>query len=465
MLDAVIVGSGPNGLVAAVTLAAAGKRVLVLEAAATIGGGARTAELTLPGFHHDVCSSVHPLTASSPALIALALADLTWSQPPIPMAHPLDGGGAAVLLSDPAATAQRLGADGDAYRRTFGSVARHWEHSVRFALSPPLAALRHPLAGARFGRLALQPASWVARRFKTDPGRALVAGLGAHAAVPLTRIATAGVALTLGAAAHAVGWPFATGGSGSIVAALASRLKSLGGEIRTRTEVRDWSDIPEAHTVIFDTSPGAAAQISGDRIPRRVSRRYRDLRHGPGVFKIDVALSGPIPWTNEDCRRAGTLHLGGAYEEVASAEAQVAAGDHPERPFVIASQPVVADATRAPVGTHILWAYCHVPRGSSRDMTDAILAQVERFAPGFQDVVLAVNRRSPADLESDNPNHVGGDITGGELSIRGLFARPKVFRPYRATRGIYLCSASTPPGAGVHGMCGKHAADAVLRKL
>lgn len=465
MFDAVIVGSGPNGLVAAVTLATAGKRVLVLEAADTIGGGARTAELTLPGIRHDVCSSVHPLTASSPALNALALADLNWSQPPIPMAHPLDSGDAAVLLREATATAQRLGRDGDAYRRTFGSVARHWEHSLNFALNPPLTALRHPFAGARFGRLALQPASWIAHRFKTDTGRALVAGLGAHAAVPLTRIATAGVALTLGAAAHTVGWPFATGGSSSIVGALAARLESLGGEIRTRTEVREWSDIPEARVVIFDTSPEASALISGDRLSSRVSKRYRDFRHGPGVFKVDVALSAPIPWTNEDCRRAGTLHLGGTYEEVASAEAQVAAGVHPERPFVIASQPVVADSTRAPAGTHILWAYCHVPRGSTRDMTDDILAQVERFAPGFQNVVTAVNRRSPADLESDNPNHVGGDITGGELSLRGLFARPKLFRPYRAARGIYLCSASTPPGAGVHGMCGKHAAEAVLRTL
>ena len=465
MLDVVVVGSGPNGLVAAVMLAAAGKRVLVLEAAATIGGGARTAELTLPGVRHDVCSSVHPLTACSPALTAMALSGLAWSHPAIPMAHPLDDGSAAVLLRDLDATAERLGVDGDTYRHTFGSVARHWDHSVRLALGPPLAALRHPFAGARFGRLALQPASWVARRFTTETGRALVGGLGAHSAVPLTRIATAGVALTLGAAAHTVGWPFATGGSGAIVAALAARLESLGGEVKTRTEVREWSDLPEARAVVFDTSTEAAARIAGDRIPRRVARRYRSLRPGPGVFKVDVALSAPIPWTNDDCRRAGTIHVGGAYEEIARAEAQVAVGEHPERPFIVSSQPVVADPSRAPAGTHVFWAYCHVPTGSTRDMTETIFAQVERFAPGFRDIVVAVSRRGPADLETDNPNQVGGDITGGELSLRGLFARPKLFRPYRATRGVYLCSASTPPGAGVHGMCGRHAAATVLRDL
>ena len=465
MLDAVIVGSGPNGLVAAVTLAAAGKRVVVLEAEATIGGGARTAELTLPGVRHDVCASVHPLGAGSPVMAALHLTGLAWVHPDIAMAHPLDDGSAALLLRDPAETATRLGDDAAAYRATFGSVARHWKHSVSFALGPPLAALRHPLAGARFGRLALQPASWLARRFRTPQGRALVGGLAAHAAVPLTRIATAGVGLTLGAAAHTVGWPFAVGGSEAIVTALAQRLESLGGEIRTRSEVIEWNDLPEARIVMFDTLPSTAARIAGDRIPGRVARRYRSLRPGPGVFKVDVALSGPIPWTNPDCRRAGTIHVGGTYEEIARAEAAVAAGEHPDRPFIISSQPVVADATRAPAGTHVLWAYCHVPSGSDRDMTEPIFAQIERFAPGFGDIVVAVNRRDSSDLAADNANQTGGDITGGELSLRGLFARPKVFRPYRAAKTIYLCSASTPPGAGVHGMCGHHAAQAALRAL
>jgi len=465
MLDAVVVGSGPNGLVAAVTLAAAGKKVLVLEAAPTIGGGARTAELTLPGVRHDVCSSVHPLGAGSPAIAAMHLEGVTWAHPEIPMAHPLDDGSAAFLHRDIDATIAHLGPDGRAYRRTFGSVARHWEHSVRFALGPPLAALLHPFAGARFGVLALQPASWLSRRFKTPMGRALLAGLAGHAAVPLTRIGTAGVGLTLGAAGHRVGWPFANGGSGVIVGALASRLESLGGEIRTRTEVLEWSDLPPARVVLFDTTPAIAARIAGDRLPAGVARSYRRLRPGPGVFKVDVALSGPIPWANPEVRKAGTVHVGGTYEEIARAEAEVAAGEHPERPFIISSQPVVADPSRAPAGTHILWAYCHVPAGSERDMTDAIFAQLERFAPGFTSLVLAVNRRDTTDLAADNANQARGDITGGALSLRGLFARPKVFAPYRAAPGIYLCSASTPPGAGVHGMCGHHAATAVLRDL
>jgi phytoene dehydrogenase-like protein len=296
-------------------------------------------------------------------------------------------------------------------------------------------------------------------------GRALVAGLAGHAAVPLTRIGSAGVGLTLGAAGHVVGWPFAAGGSGTIVAALAARLRALGGEIRTRTEVLEWSELPAARVVLFDTTPAAAARIAGDRLSARATRAYGRLRPGPGVFKVDVALSGPIPWTNPDVRRAGTVHVGGTYEEIARAEAEVAAGRHPERPFIISSQPVVADPSRAPAGTHVRWAYCHVPAGSERDMTGVMFAQFERFAPGFGDLVTAVNRRTSTDLAADNANQAGGDITGGELSLRGLFARPRVFSPYKAADGIYLGSASTPPGAGVHGMCGHHAANAVLRHL
>ena len=467
MLDAVIVGAGPNGLSAAITLASAGKKVLVLEANATIGGGARTAELTLPGIRHDVCSAVHPLGAGSPVLSLLPLADygLAWAQPPIPLAHPLDGGRAGVLTRDIDETADRLGVDGRAWRRTFGSVARHWNDSVRLALAPPLAAIRTPVAGARFGWLALRPAAMLARRFRTPEGRALVAGIGAHAAAPLTTIASAGVALTLGAAAHTVGWPVAVGGSGSITDAMAAHLRALGGEIRTKTAVTSWSDLPEARVVVFDTDPMAVTSILGDRLPARTGRRYRRFRHGPGVFKLDVALDGPIPWTNSDCRRAGTVHVGGTYEEIAAAERAVAAGEHPDRPFVISSQPVVADPGRAPDGTHVLWAYCHVPAGSGEDMTDRMFAQFERFAPGFGNRVIAVNARRPADLEADNANHVGGDITGGALSLRGLAVRPTLFHPYKAAPGVFLCSSSTPPGAGVHGMCGWHAARAALKTL
>lgn len=467
MRDAVIVGAGPNGLSAAVTLAEAGLRVLVLEAADTIGGGTRTQELTLPGVRHDVCSAVHPLGASSPTFGRMGLGDhgLAWAHAEIPLAHPLDDGSAGVLVRDPEATARRLGPDGDAYRRTFGRVARHWSSSVDLALSPPLRALRHPVAGARFGALALQPASWLARRFRTEAGRALVGGMGGHTAVPLHRVGTAGVALTLGAAAHAVGWPFAVGGSAAITDALAARLESLGGEIRTGVVVRVGADLPEARVVVFDTAADAVVDIAGEHMTRWARRRHRSLPPGPGVFKVDVTLSGPIPWANDDCRRAGTIHVGGRYEEIAVAERQVAAGEHPERPFVISAQPVVADPSRAPAGLHILWAYCHVPYGSDRDMTEPIFAQIERFAPGFRDLVVATSPRLPADLATDNRNHRGGDITGGALSWRGLFARPTFVRPYRAAKGVYVCSASTPPGAGVHGMCGHHAARAVLRDL
>lgn len=462
-----IVGAGPNGLAAAITLASAGKRVLVLEANATIGGGARTAELTLPGVRHDVCSAVHPLGMGSPMLSLLPLADhgLAWAHPPIPMAHPLDDGSAAVLAGDLDETAERLGPDGGAWRRTFGAVAGRWDHSVRLALQAPLAALGTPVSGARFGWLALRSAAMLAHRFRTSAGRALVAGIAAHAAAPLTTIGSAGVALTLGAAAHTVGWPVAVGGSGSITGALAAHLGSLGGEIRTKSPVRAWSELPEARVVLFDTDPAAVSSILGERLPPRTRRRYRRFRHGPGVFKVDVALDGPIPWANPDCREAGTVHVGGSYEEVAAAERAVAAGEHPEKPFVISAQPVVADPGRAPEGTHILWAYCHVPSGSASDMTERIFDQFERFAPGFRDRVIAVNARGPADLQADNANHVGGDITGGALSLRGLVARPSLFHPYRAAPGVFICSSSTPPGAGVHGMCGWHAARAALREL
>ncbi|OFW65977.1 MAG: FAD-dependent oxidoreductase [Actinobacteria bacterium RBG_16_68_21] len=467
MLDAVIVGGGPNGLTAAITLASAGKRVMVLEAGPTVGGGARTAELTLPGIRHDVCSAVHPLGIGSPVLSALPLSQhgLAWAHPPVAMAHPLDGGRAGVLTRDLDETVDGLGSDGAPWRATFGSVAARWNDSVRLALAAPLAALRTPIAGARFGRLALQPATMLVRRFSTPEGRALVAGIAAHAAAPLSTVGTAGVALTLGAAAHTVGWPVAVGGSGAITEAMAAHLVSLGGEIRTDATVTTWSDLPEARVIVFDTGPAAAAAILGDRLSRYSRRAYRRFRHGPGVFKLDVALDGPIPWANASCRLAGTVHVGGTYEEITAAERAVAAGEHPERPFVISSQPLVADPGRAPQGTHVLWAYCHVPARSRLNMTERIFDQFERFAPGFRDRVVAVSARGPAELEADNANLVGGDITGGALSVRGLMARPSLFRPYKAGRGAFICSSSTPPGAGVHGMCGWHAARAALREL
>jgi phytoene dehydrogenase-like protein len=467
MFDAVIVGAGPNGLMAAITLASSGKRVVVLEAAPTVGGGARTAELTLPGIRHDVCSAVHPLGAGSPGLTVLPLADqgLTWAHPPIALAHPLDDGTAGVVTRSLDETRERLGRDGRAWERTFGAVATRWDDSVRLALSAPLAALRSPIAGARFGWLALRPASLLARRFHTPAGRALVAGMAAHAAAPLTTVATAGVALTLGAAAHAVGWPLAVGGSQTIADAMARHLRSLGGEIVTGSPVTAWSDLPQARVIVFDTSPEMVESIAGGRLSAGRRRRYRRFRHGPGTFKVDVALDGAIPWINPDCHRSGTVHVGGTYEEIAASERAVSTGRDPEQPFVIAAQPIVADPGRAPAGTHVLWAYCHVPSGSPTDMTERIFDQVERFAPGFRSRVTAISARGPGELEADNLNQIGGDITGGALSLRTLLRRPSVFRPYRAGRGIYLCSASTPPGAGVHGMCGWHAARAALREL
>lgn len=467
MLDAVIVGAGPNGLTAACTLAAAGKRVLVLEAADMIGGGTRTAELTVPGVLHDVCASVHPLAAGSPALGALPLEKhgLEWAHPEVPLVHLLDGGEAAVVDRDLDATCERLGPDGAAWRATIGRTAARWDDTMSVALAPPAWGVRHPITGLRFARLAIPPASRLARRFDTVAGRALIAGLAGHSAAPLTTTATGAVALVFGASIHAVGWPFARGGSRAIGDALAAHLAGMGGEIQTSRPVGSWDDIPEARVVLFDTAPGALLRIAGDRLGSGTRRRYRSFRHGPGTFKVDVAVDGPIPWENPDARRAGTLHIGGTWDEIAAAEAEVAAGGHPQRPFSIASQPVAADPGRAPDGTHVLWAYCRVPPASTVDMTDRILDQVERFAPGFRDRIVAVASHSPADLEAGNANLVGGDITGGAISLRGAVLRPSLLRPYRASSGIYLCSASTPPGAGVHGMCGLHAARAALRRL
>lgn len=465
MYDAVVVGSGPNGLTAAITLAEGGLRVLVLEAHTEPGGGARTEELTLPGVRHDVCSAVHPFGAASPAFAEMALADhgLRWLRPEVQLAHPLDAGRAAVLALDLDETCDRLGGDGLAWRRTVGWAVREWDTVVDIALSPPLRAIRHPLLAPRLAWAALRSAAMLVRRFQTEEGRALVGGLAAHSAVPLTTLATAGAVVTLGAAAHTVGWPVAGGGSGSVTDTLLSRLAELGGEVRTGALVERWSDIPDAGLVLLDTGPEAALQIAGHRMSPWTRRRYRSVRRSPGVFKLDITLDGPVPWENADCRRAATLHLGGSYEEIAESERRVFHGEPTSSPFVIAAQPTVADPSRAPTGTHVLWAYSRTPRGSTADMTDPILDQVERFAPGFRSRIRAISARGPTDLERENPSLVGGDITAGVISLRGVLARPKLFRPYRIGKGVYLCSASAPPAAGVHGMCGRHAARAALR--
>ncbi len=467
--DAVVVGSGPNGLSAAVRLAEAGHSVLVLEAADTIGGGTRSAELTMPGYVHDVCAAVHALGVSAPAmsLDVLGPHGLRWVWPEIPLAHPLDGGRAAVLHRSVEATAAGLGADGSAWRRLFEPLMRDWPRVLPQLLGPVVSPPRHPLAMARFGVHALQPATLLARRFETDEAAALFGGCAAHAILPLTRPLTAAFGLMLAGSAHADGWPVAAGGSQAVADALAARLAELGGEVRTGTFVRSLADLPPHRIAMFDTNPAQLSSIAGDALPSRYRRRLERFHHGPGAFKIDYALDGPVPWDNDDCRRAGTVHLIGTLAELRAAEADVAAGRMPDEPYVLVVQPTVFDPTRAPAGKHTLWAYAHVPHGYDGDATGAIEQQIERFAPGFRDLVLARHISTPGDLHTYNPNYVGGDIAGGAHSGMQLVFRPTLaLRSYATPNpSLFLCSASTPPGAGVHGMCGWHAADRALRRI
>jgi phytoene dehydrogenase-like protein len=466
-VDAIVVGSGPNGLAAAIAIAQAGRSVRVLEAAPTIGGGARSEALTLPGFRHDVCSAIHPLVAGSPFLRTLPLAEhgLHLVHPEIPLAHPLDDGSAVTLHRSVDETADGLGVDGDAYRRLIGPLARTWEELVG-DLVGPLRPPRHPLAAARFGVSGVRSAAALARsRFAGERARALLAGNAAHSMQPLGQPATAAFGLMLMLLAHGVGWPAAAGGSQSIADALASLLETLGGEIETGSEVRALRELRGARSVLLDLTPRQVLPIAGDALPLRYRRALARYRYGPGIFKLDYALDGPIPWTAPACRRAGTVHLGGTLEEIAAGESEVARGRHPRRPFVLLAQQSMFDGTRAPPGAHTLWAYCHVPHGSTVDMADAIEAQIERFAPGFRELVRARHSLGPAALQAYNANYVGGDINGGAASPRQLFARPALRPvPYSTPdRRLFICSSSTPPGGGVHGMCGFYAARAALR--
>jgi phytoene dehydrogenase-like protein len=466
--QAVVVGSGPNGLAAAVALARAGRSVLVLEAAPEPGGGARSASLTLSGITHDVCAAVLPMAAGSPFFRSLPLAEngLAWIHPPLPLAHPLDDGTAAVLARSIDDTARGLGDDGAAWRRLFGRLADRWDLMVDDLLGPPLRVPAHPVELARFGLRGAWPASALARRaFRGEKARALFAGLAAHSILPLEKPLSAAFGLVLGAAGHAVGWPIARGGTQAVVDALVRVLRSLGGEVATGVRVERLDDLPPARSVLLDLTPRQVLAVAGGRLAGGYRRRLERYRYGPGVFKIDVALDGPVPWTAPECAQAGTLHLGGTLAEIAAGEAAVWRGVHPERPFVLAAQPSLFDPTRAPPGRHTFWAYCHVPNGSQTDMTDPILRQVERFAPGFRARILALRAMDTVRMEAYNANYVGGDINGGAQHFDQLFGRPAWRRvPYATPApGLYICSSATPPGGGVHGMCGYWAAQAVLR--
>jgi phytoene dehydrogenase-like protein len=448
-------------------MAGAGRRVLVLEAEDTIGGGCRSAELTLPGFVHDVCSTIHALASASPFFRSLPLSKhgLEWIHSTAPLAHPLDGGRAAVLHRSVDETARGLGPDERAYGKLMKPLVDRGENLTTDLLGQ-FRIPHHPLALARFGLEGIRSASALARaRFEGEAARALQAGLAAHSALPLDRPATAGVGLALGLFGHFVGWPVARRGSQAIVDSLASHLRSLGGEIATGTRVASLNDVPAASTVLLDVTPRQLARIARSRLPVSYRRKLERFRYGPGVFKLDWALSDPIPWTDERCAQAATVHVGGRLEEIEASEAAVWKGEHPERPFIILAQQSLFDATRAPADKHTAWGYCRVPNGSTFDMTERIEAQIERFAPGFRDAVLARSVMSPADMERHNENHIGGDITGGVHDLRQLFSRPTLRPvPYSTPiSGVYLCSSSTPPGAGVHGMCGHFAALAALR--
>jgi phytoene dehydrogenase-like protein len=461
--DAIVVGSGPNGLAAALTLARAGLAVELREREPTLGGGCRTEELTLPGFRHDLCSTVHPLLAASPFFRGAGL-ELELLRPGVAFAHPLDGGDAVAVHGSVAQTAAELGRDARRYEGALGPLVEQLDQIVPAILAPMLRPPRHPLALARFGLLGLAPATALARGLRTGRARALLAGLAAHSMQPLSAPGTGAFALLLGMLAHGVGWPVVAGGSASITEAIAGELERNGAVLRTDTPVADLDELDGARLKLLDVTPRAFLELAGGRLGGRYRRGLARFRYGPGACKVDWALSGPVPWAAEICRQTATLHLGGTFEEIARGEAEVAAGSHPERPFCIAVQPSVVDGSRAPAGRQTFYAYCHVPAGSNFDMAERIEAQVERFAPGFRGLVLERVTTTAVELERHNPNYVGGDINSGAATLMQTLLRPvPTLRPYNTPlAGVYLCSASTPPGGGVHGMCGEGAAAAAL---
>jgi len=467
--SAIVVGSGPNGLAAAVTLALAGVEVTVLEAADSIGGGTRTSERTLPGLLHDHCSAFHPMGLGSPFLRRLDLAahGVTWRWADVDLAHPLDDGRAAIMTRSRSEMAASLGRDWQSWRRLFDPLADGFDQLAAELMRPVVHVPRHPVRLARFGPRALAPAAVLARRWQGEEARALFAGLAAHGIYPLTRPTTAAIGLMLAAAGQRYGWPVAEGGSRAISDALAKVILDHGGRIETGAVVTALAELRKADIVMLDLAPGAVADLAGDRLPARVRRAYQRYRHGPGAFKLDLAVEGGIPWTNPDCRRAGTVHVGGTLEQVVAAEQSVHRGQLPERPFVLVGQQYLADRTRSNGDTHPVWAYAHVPAGYDGDAGAAIIGQVERFAPGFRERIVAQVATTPADWPAYNPNFVGGDILTGANTPWQVVMRPRLaLDPYRTgISGVYLCSAATPPGGGVHGMCGHNAARSALRAL
>ncbi len=467
-VDAIVIGAGPNGLAAAIALARAGVHVVVYEAQETIGGGCRSAPLTLPGFVHDVCSAVHPMGAASPFFRSLPLHEhgLSWVQPPVMIAHPFDDGVPAALVTRAVAeTAQGFGADREPYRGLLGGVADLWSRIDNAVLGPP-SVPQHPFAVARFGINGLQSADRLARRhFSTERARGLLAGIAAHGMVPLDVFPSGAVGLVLGALAHVVGWPLPRGGAQTLADALGSYLRSLGGEIVTSTPIADIDELPPAKAILCDLSPRPFARVADRHLPDWYKQKLAKYRYGLGIFKVDWALDGPVPWRDANVTRAATVHLGGTLTEIRQSEREAWEGRPSSTPFVLLVQPTLFDDTRAPAGKHTVWAYCHVPNGSTADMLPAIERQIERFAPGFRERVLARHVATPADLERRNPNLVGGDIAMGVTDLWQIVARP-TWRWYRTpTRGLYLCSAATPPGVAVHGMCGYHAARCALRDV
>lgn len=467
--DAIVIGAGPNGLAAAITLAQAGRSVLVREANATLGGSCRSAELTLPGFTHDICSTVQALAIASPFLRELPLREhgVELVHPRAEYAHPLDDGTAAVAYRSLDATAETLGPDGKAWKRLYGPIVRDWQKLVPTLLGPPSPFTKHPLALANFGLKALRSARSLAEGwFQGEHAKGLFAGAAGHSILPLEWTATSAFGLVLGASAHAGGWPVARGGSQKLADGLASILRAHGGKIELSAPVTRLDELPPAKAILCDISPRQLLAIAGERLPEGYRKKLEKFRYGPGVYKVDWALSEPIPWTAPGCREAGTIHLGGTFDEVAHAERAPWEGQHAEKPYVLVVQ-YPFDPSRAPAGKQIAWAYCHVPHGSTFDMTERIEAQMERFAPGFKDTILARAVMGPAAMEAHNANLIGGDITGGANVFSQVFARPVLrLDPYKTpVKGLYLCSASTPPGGGVHGMCGHNAAKVALREV